>query len=171
MAIMLSPIPLERFTTSAPKVYTADQYGVIVNVTSAQDVADLVAAGCAVLTPPPTDLLFTLKSANFNTTADQLLTPTFNGKYRPKRFVIDNASISLTTAAGGFYTGAGKTGTTLVAAGQAYSALTTALLALEATLNSAATVLAAATPIYFALTTAQGAPATGDIRVYGDVLT
>jgi hypothetical protein len=171
MAIMLSPIPLERFTTSAPKVYVADQYGIIVNVTSPQDVADLVAAGCAVLSPPPTDLIGYIKNANFNTLADQIITPTFNGKYRPKRFVFTNASTSLTTAAGGIYTGAGKTGTTLVAAGQVYSALTTALLALEATLNSAASVLAAATPMYFALSVAQGGPATGDLFVYGDVYT
>lgn len=171
MAIMLSPVPLARFTTTAPKVYVADQYGIIPNVTSQDDVDDLVVAGCALLNPPPTDLLFTFKAANFNTLADQLLTPNFNGLYRPRRFTVNGASTSLTTAAGGFYTGPGKTGTTLVAAGQTYNALTTALLAMDATLNAPAVVLPAATPIYFALSIVQGAPATADIRVYGDVLT
>jgi len=80
-----------------------------------------------------------------------------------------NASISLTTAAGGFYTAAAKGGTALVAAGQAYSALTAANLAMECTLNAAADWWAAGTPVYLSLATAQGAAATADVYVYGDV--
>lgn len=169
MALMLSPVPGKAFSTSTGNVYTADQYGIIPNVGSSQDVTDLRAAGCSLLNPPPTDLLFSLKGANFNTTADQLLTPTFNGKFRIKRIVITNASVSLTTAAGGFYPAASKGGTAVVASGQAYSALTAAAIALEATLNAATAVLAAGTSIYLSLTTGQGAPAMADIYVYGDV--
>lgn len=169
MALMLSPIPGKAFSTSTGSVYTADQYGIIPNVGSSQDVTDLRAAGCSLLSPPPTDLLFTLKSANMNITTDQLMTATFSGKYRVKRYVVTNASISLDTAVGGIYPAASKGGTAQVANTQVYSALTTALKALELTLNNASAVLAAATPLYFALTTPQGAAATADIYAYGDV--
>lgn len=169
MTLMLSANANRTFITSTGVTYISDANGVIANVATPQDVTDLKAAGCAVLSPPPTDLLFSLKGANFNTTADQLLTPTFTGLWRAKRFVISNASISLTTAAGGFYPAASKGGTALVASGQAYSALTTALLAMEATLNAAAAVQPSGTPLYLALTTGQGGAATADVRVYGDV--
>lgn len=169
MTLMLSPLAGKVFCTSGGVVYTADQFGVITQVDTPQDVTDLVSSGCAVLSPPPTDLLFKLIGANFNITTDQQLVPTFNGKFRVKRFVVANASTSLTTAAGGIYPAASKGGTAQVASGQVYSALTTALKALELTLNNASAVLAAATPLYFALTTPQGGAATGDIYAYGDV--
>jgi hypothetical protein len=168
MILMLSPVAGKVFCTSAGVVYTADQFGVITNVGTPADVADLVAMGCAVLSPPPADLLFTA-TLNMNITTDQHLTPTFNGKFRVKRYVITEASTSLTTAAGGIYPAASKGGTPQVAAGQVYSALTTALKALELTLNDAPAVLAAATPLYFALTTPQGGAATAKLFAYGDV--
>ncbi len=82
------------------------------------------------------------------------------------------ASISLTTAAGGFYSAASKGGVTLVAATQAYSTLTAAAVnaagsALAMTLDTPATTgLFDLSSIYFALTTAQGAAATANIRVF-----
>ncbi|HWY13706.1 MAG TPA: hypothetical protein VNX86_01035 [Rhizomicrobium sp.] len=159
MTLMLSPVPGRIYVVSSGAVYNSDQTtGIIVNVVTVQDVSDLIAAGCAVVNPPPTDLLFSLKAANFNVATDQLLVPNFSGRFRPKRFVVMNASISLTTAAGGFYTAGAKGGTALVAAGQAYSAL-----------NAAADWWAAGTPVYLSLTTAQGAAATADVYVYGDV--
>lgn len=168
--LLLAPLANQTLVTSGGAVYVSDSNRIIANVGTQQDVVDLQSAGCQVINPYPPDLLFYGKAFNFNSTADQALNQTgWTGKFRPRRFVITNASTSLTTAAGGFYTGAGKTGTTLVAAGQVYSALTTALLALEATLNSAATVLASATPVYLSLTTPQGGAATADINIYGDV--
>jgi hypothetical protein len=142
---------------------------VIHDIENIADRDDLVAAGCAILTPPPTDLLFTLLGANFNSTADQQLAPTFNGKFRIRRVVVLNASVSLTTAAGGFYPAAAKGGTAVVASGQAYSALSASNLALECTLNDASKVLAAGTPLFLSLTTGQGGAATADVYVYGDV--
>jgi hypothetical protein len=150
-------LPAKVFCTSAGVVYTADQYGVIVNVGTPADVADLVAMGCAVLSPPPNDLLFTLTSANMNSTADQQFTPRFtSSRYRIKRYVAFGASTSLTTAAGGIYAAASKAGTAQVAAAQAYSTLTTALKALELTLNNASAILAADTPLFLSLTTPTG---------------
>lgn len=169
MAMMLAPLANQTLVTSSATVYMSNAYGVIYNVGTVQDVLDLQAAGCTVLSSQQSDLLFTLKSANFNSNADQILSPYFSGKYRPKRIVITNASISLTTAAGGFYTAASKGGTAIVANTQTYSSLTTALLALEATLAVPNNVLAAATPLYLSLTTPQGSAATADIYIHGDI--
>jgi hypothetical protein len=144
--LMLAPNANASFTTSSGNPYRSDQNGVIANVGTSQDVTDLQAQGCQVISPSPPNLLFTLKGANLNSTADQQLNQTaWAGKFRITKIVITNASVSLSTAAGGFYTGAGKTGTTLVAASQSYSSLTTALLALEATLNAPTTVNASGT--------------------------
>lgn len=167
-SLMLAPQANATYIVNGNS-YTSDVYGVVHNIQSFPDQTSLIAAGLAVLTPPPTDLLFTLKGANFNVTTDQQLTPTFNGKFRIKRVVITNASVSLTTAAGGFYPAASKGGTAIVASGQSYSALTGSALALEATLNNASAVLAAGTSVYLSLTTGQGAPATADIYIFGDV--
>lgn len=169
MAMMLAPSANQTFITSGGITYISNAYSVIYNVGTVQDVLDLQAAGCSVLSAVQSDLLFTLKQANFNTTADQLLSPYFSGKYRPKRIIITNASVSLTTAAGGFYTAASKGGTAIVANTQVYTSLTTGLLALEATLAVPNNVLAAATPLYLSLTTPQGGAATGDIYVHGDI--
>lgn len=170
MALMLSPITGKSFTASSGNIYTANDKGVIYDVLSEADVRDLVAMGCAKLSPPPTDLLFKLEGANFNVTTDQILTPSFNGKFRIKRIVVLNTSVNgMSTAVGGFYTGAGKSGTTIVANTQVYTGLTNAATAIELTLAAASAVLAAGTSLYLSLTTPQGAAATADIYVYGDV--
>jgi hypothetical protein len=170
MTLMLSAVPGKVYVTSQGAVYNSDSAtGIIVNVGTPQDVIDLLAAGCAVVNPPPTDLLFSLKGANFNTTTDQILVASFTGKFRPTRFVVTNASLSLTTAAGGFYTAPAKGGTALVGAGQVYTALTAATIALECTLAAPADVWPAGTAVILSLSTPQGAPATADVYIYGDV--
>lgn len=113
-------------------------------------------------------LLGRLLGANFNSTADQAIAIVNSAKYHIQNITICNASVSLTTAAGGFYDGAAKTGNILVAAAQVYSALTSALAQLNPTLaaytnNNVYT----AQQIYFSLTTAQGVAATADIYIYG----
>lgn len=105
-----------------------------------------------------------LLGANFNSLADQAI-PLGYGHAIVTDILITNASLSLTLAAGGFYTGAGKTGVAIVGATQLYAALTGAGLALKATL--AAPVRVTTAQLFFALTTAQGAPATADIYVLG----
>lgn len=105
---------------------------------------------------------------NFNSTADQAFTIA-STKYIIRRIVVVNASISLTTAAGGFYSNAGKAGTIIVAAAQVYSALTTTAKFIDATLTAVmgTDVLTSAT-IYLSLTTAQGVAATADIFILGE---
>lgn len=113
-------------------------------------------------------LLASLKGANMNATTDQIIPinrQELTSRYVITRIVVTNASVSLTTAAGGIYPAASKAGTAIVAAAQAYSTLTTANHVLNLTL--AVNLSYTLDNIYLSLTTAQGAAATADIRVYG----
>jgi len=113
----------------------------------------------------------TLKAANMNTTADQAIPISFpSSTYEITVIEISNASVSLTTAAGGFYQAASKAGTAIVANTQAYSTLTAAATnaagsTMAATLNLATAAFNLRT-IYLSLTTSQGAAATADIRIF-----
>jgi hypothetical protein len=112
-----------------------------------------------------------LLGANFNTNTDQIITPyiSLNLLYVPQRVLVTNASISLTTAVGGIYDTPSKGGTAIVASGQVYSALTTAVKTLNLTI-AAVTREAVGNPLILSLTTAQGVAATADVYVFGDVL-
>jgi len=115
-------------------------------------------------------LLGKLIGANMNSTADQLIPLADNPtRYRIRYIVATNASISLTTAAGGIYPAVSKGGTAVVGSGQAYSSLTASTLTLDLTL-AVATTVQTTDALYLSLTTAQGAAATADFYVYGDVL-
>lgn len=120
-------------------------------------------------------LLFKKVGANMNATTDQTL-DFLGGELRGLRYIIDriltlNASIELDTAVGGVYNAVSKpAGGIIVAADQAYSALTGPTLALDLTLTALGrAVIEGAAPV-FSLTTAQGAAATADILVFGRVL-
>jgi|SRR5215472_5758178 len=132
-------------------------------------------------------VLGSIRGANFNTTSDQpiVLTPGIL-KFQITKIIITNASLSLTTAAGGFYTQAAKTGSQIVANSQTYSALTASTALMTATLANFAntTLLSSANlsqllnasnqyglAVYFALTTPQGAAATADVYLVGIDLT
>ena len=85
---------------------------------------------------------------------------------------LNDASISLTTATAGVFTAAGGTGTTLVTTA-ALSSLTSTTANLDMTLATQAIVLNQTTQanvLYFRIGTAQGAAATVDIYLWGDVL-
>lgn len=114
-----------------------------------------------------------LKGANFNVTTDQAIpiaVPSVG--WMVDEILISDPSVSMTTAAGGFYSAASKGGVAVVANSQAYSALTTNAAnttgnAMFATLATAGTTTAFNTSaLYFSLTTPQGAAATANIRVY-----
>lgn len=114
------------------------------------------------------------QSVNFNTTTDTIIP--FVKDINPRTYIVDaivvtNSSISLTTAAGGLYTGPSKTGTTLVASTQTYTTLTGSSKFLELTKASGITsdVLTSDT-IYLSLTTAQGSTATADVYIFGRIL-
>lgn len=128
---------------------------------------------------PTTIQCGSLLGANFNSTSDQAIPISVpSGTYAVEAIAVSNPSISLTTAAGGFYSAVSKGGVAIVASGQAYSGLTTHAANttgnfLLATISTAGTTTAFQGPtqtspistIYFSLTTAQGAAATADIRV------
>ena len=114
-----------------------------------------------------------LLSANMNTTSDQAIPISVpSATWMVSEIVVSNPSRSMTTAAGGFYSGASKSGVAVVASGQAYSALTTANAnatgnAMVATIATAGNTTAFNTKVlYLSLTTGQGAAATADVRVF-----
>ena len=120
-----------------------------------------------------------LRGANFNITTDQAIPISSPTGFMIDSIVITDPSVSLTTAAGGFYTATSKGGVTVVAAAQAYSALTTNTAsttgnALLATISTAGNTTAfpgfggasPLTTLYLSLTTGQGAAATANVRVY-----
>jgi len=172
-SLVFSPLPNQSIVCSSGNIYASNVNNIIKNVASVADLSDLTAAGCFVLNPPPSNLLFKLTGANFNSTSDQILIPYFGGgKFRVTKITVGNTSVNgMSTAAGGIYTAASKaTGQgVLVAAGQVYTGLTNAATALDLTLALPNLILNAGTSLYLSLTTGQGATATADIYVFGDV--
>jgi hypothetical protein len=127
-------------------------------------------------------VLASLRAANFNTTNDQpIAIPQRVTAFALTGIIVTNASLSLTTAVGGFYPQAAKAGTPIVAAAQAYSTLTTANALLNATLAAFGSgtrfssanlgTIGGLLNIWFALTTAQPVAATADIYLVGIDLT
>lgn len=128
--------------------------------------------GAAVWRPLKTNFIGRLIGANFNSTADQAITMLVpaNMKYRVTKITALNTSVAgMSTAAGGVYPATSKGGSAVVAAAQAYTGLTNASTALDLTLATPNAVQAANTKLYLSLTTAQGAAATADLFVFGDV--
>ena len=118
-------------------------------------------------------MVFKLIGANFNSTADQAMTAvgTLPSKWRAANVIVTNASINLTTAAGGVYSAASKAGTAVVAAAQTYTACTTSTKFTSASINgSLADIFNGSTQLYLSLTTGQGATATADVYVIAQVL-
>ncbi len=122
------------------------------------------------------------RNFNFNTVNDQpIVFPQWITVFRLANIIVTNASISLTTAAGGFYPAASKGGTPIVANSQVYSTLTTSAKLMTASLASFGSTtrfssanlasIGGLLAVYFALTTAQGAAATADVFLEIDNLT
>lgn len=122
----------------------------------------------------PTNLIGRLLSANFNSTADQAI-EMFNAleqRFRVTKITVENTSVNgMNTAVGGIYPAASKGGTALVANTQVYTGLTNANTALDLTLATPNAIQPGNTTLYFSLTTPQGAAATADIYVFGDIYT
>ena len=120
-------------------------------------------------------LLGQLISANMNSTGDQqIVIFSAPAKYIIRRIVATNASISLSTAVGGIYPAVSKGGTAIVANSQVYSGLTASGKFVDLTVASGYTSggdVLTVKSIYLSLTTPQGAAATADIYVYGDIVT
>ena len=148
----------------------AISFGSTLAVTGAVTAASSITAAGQIFGTGVEQLIGTKLSANMNVTTDQAIPITRIGsqKYLITKIVVTNASISLTTAAGGVYQTTSKGGTAIVANSQAYSALSAATTALNLTLAINRTYTL--DNIYLSLTTAQGAAATADVYVFGVIL-
>jgi hypothetical protein len=83
---------------------------------------------------------------------------------------VNNASVPLTTAQGALYTAPGAGGDNIVAAAS-LSSLTTATSNLDHTIAAVGSnKVQTANTVYYRCTTAQGAPATADVYIWGEVL-
>jgi hypothetical protein len=131
-------------------------------------------AGAAVWQERPITMIGRIIAANFNITTDQpfVMDIPATARFRVNRITAENTSVAgMSTAAGGVYPAATKSGTALVAAGQVYTGLTNAATALDLTLATPNAIQAAGTIPKLSLTTGQGAAATADLYMYGDVYT
>ena len=117
--------------------------------------------------------LCSIRSANFNITTDQACAiPASVTAWMPTTILVTNCSGTFTLAAGGVYPTTSKGGTALVAAAQAYTALTGSTVVLSLTLASGiATTRQTGNTVYLSLTTATGSAATCDFYVWGNDLT
>ena len=114
-----------------------------------------------------------IKAANMNSTADQAFTmnvPATAIKFGISKILVTNPSISLTTAAGGVYDTASKGGNAIVANTQVYTALTAATKLLALTIAAAGSGNTFSVAPILSLTTAQGAAATADFYLFGEIL-
>lgn len=118
-------------------------------------------------------VLCSIRAANFNTTTDQLCTiPAGVTAWVPTSIITTNCSGTFTLAAGGVYPTTSKGGTALVAAAQAYTALTGASVVLGLTMAAnIATTRQTVNSLYLSLTTGTGSAATCDFYVIGNDLT
>lgn len=117
--------------------------------------------------------LCTIRTANFNTTADQAC-PIAAGisTYSITAVYATNCSANLTLAVGGVYPTTAKGGTAIVANTQVYTALTASTVLLGLTVAAAPLVTRyTAATLYLSLTTGQGGAATCDFYVVGVDLT
>jgi len=137
-------------------------------------VCNSATAGAALWSPMTGEqVLATLIGGNMNITTDQPFLPKFNLvglKYAVSKILVTNASIDLTAADGGVYSAAAKGGVAIVAAAQVYTALATATALLSLTIAAAGSAsVFSAVPI-LSLTGAQGAAATADFYLIGNII-
>ena len=164
--------PNQPIVSAAGTTYSPDRAGFLSGV-AANDITDLQKAGCQLIGVAGETIIGRLLGANMNSTGDQaieLFVPA-NSYFRVTKISVKNASTSLTTAVGGVYTAASKGGDAVVANTQVYSGLTGGTLAVDLTIATTPgkTEYATSTPLYLALTTPQGAAATADVFVYGQL--
>lgn len=115
-------------------------------------------------------VLGSLRSANFTITTDQAIP--INSRitaFQITKITVTNCSGTLTLAVGGFYPTTSKGGTPIVAASQAYSALSALTIVLNPTIASNPRMTL--TNVYLALSTGAGSAAACDVYVIGDDLT
>jgi hypothetical protein len=154
------------YTTAANTAAEADlpAFGrtLVANTTAALALEDLDK------TLPRHGILGYRAAIDLNTaTTDYAITISGGTRYRVEKVVVENGSISITTATAGLFT-AGGGGGTAIANDQALAALTSSAKFLDLTLQAVAgTDLFSAGTLYFRVGTPQGAAATATVWVHG----
>lgn len=121
-----------------------------------------------VLTNQALRLIAVVKGANVAAVGDNAMVIVNSTTYSVANIVLTNASVSLTTAAGGVFTQPNGGGTALMASA-ALAANTSSAVVTQETV--ATTNAQTAQNLYFRVTTGQGGTATADLYVYGYDLT
>lgn len=121
---------------------------------------------------PAETVLGYIDGANMNVDTDQVFTmlQPLTSPFSISKILATNASVDLDTAVGGVYSASGKGGTAIVANTQVYTALTTSSKIVSLTLASGGTGNVFTSAPYLSLTTEQGAAATCDFYLIGNVL-
>lgn len=109
-------------------------------------------------------LIASAQGVNLNQVGDTVAPILAAGSVSVQSVIVANASVSLTTAQLGVYTGAGATGTAVKSAYALSGNSTTTAVVVTAATSTAAI---SGTPLYIRCTTAQGAAATADVFIYG----
>ena len=115
---------------------------------------------------PRHGLLGSLTAVNLNTGATDNVLAITATRFRVTAVVIEAASISLTTATAGLFSGAGGVGT--IAADQALAACTSSTKWLALTLSGVGLTDIFTGSVYFRVGTPQGVAATANVWVFGD---
>lgn len=138
---------------------------------SGLDINTLASRFWARLDAPDPDsmrVLYRLIGADMNSIADQAFEKLHDyTEYTIQGIRANRASVNMTTAAGGIYTGAAKSGITLVAGTQVYTTLSTSAKGLGLTIIQADTNGVLTVDPILSLTTAQGVAATADFYITG----
>lgn len=115
-------------------------------------------------------VLASLRGANFNITTDQAIAiPARITAFQITKITVTNCSATPTLAVGGFYPTTSKGGTPIVAASQAFSALSATTIVVNPAIASNPRVTLA--NVYLSLSTGAGQASTCDVYVIGDDLT
>lgn len=116
---------------------------------------------------PRYGVLGSLTSVNLNSATTDNAVAIESARYRIDKIVVENASVSVTTATSGVFTAAGGAGTT-IAADQSLAALTASTKFKDLTLGGSVTAdVVTAGTIYYRVGTAQGVAATANVWVIG----
>lgn len=149
--------------------YAASKSGVA-DILTAKQVRDrllsmnLLRSRDSINSPAPVRCIGRLIGANMNVTTDQVITLDA-GQFKVESIYVTKPSTSITTAVGGIYTGASKTGTAVVTSAQSFSSLNSSTDVLACAISATPTISSGL--LYLSLTTAQGAAATADVFVFG----
>ena len=114
-------------------------------------------------------VLFVLRNANFQSTADQAFTKVFSGtNYRITDIMAkQKTGAASVVCAGGIYDAAAKAGNAIVGVGQSWVTLSSGVTVNGVLAGVVSTALLNSSTLFLSLTTGSTGAVTGDIFVFG----